>query len=1614
MHDQLERVKSRLLEAILDCARSGHGKVETAQAEAFIRRYYQSIQEEDLCQYQPADLCEMALGHLSFGNLHHRGESSLRIYNPTQAENGWESTHTVIEMINDDMPFLVDSLGMAINKHGLSIHLTIHPVYRVRRDSENRLVEVMEQNGSGSNGHLESFMHFEIDQVTDPELIRKLETDIEKAMRDVRASVEDWRHMRVKARNISNELEFNPPPLETQMVKECLAFIKWMEEDNFTFFGYREYKYQQEEEKDVLYRIPGSGLGILRDEDDQQHKSTLAVFRNGNKEVTGQFENLLILTKTSLQATVHRPGDLDYIAVKDYDADGKVVGEKRFLGLFTSAAYSRTPQQIPLLRHKVEKVLGLSGMDPASHGGKAMAHILNSYPRDELFQSSAQELLETCTGILHLQERQRVKLFIRRETFGRYFSCFVFIPRDRYNTQIRERVQSVLMVALRGKMVKSSVVMTESVLARVHYIIHTTPWDFPKAQVPIIEKKIAATVRSWEDNLSDALKDQFGEEVGLKYFRRYSKVFPAAYREDILPHDAAQDIAQIAALTPDSENLRLSLYRPQPSGEKKLSLKIFRREKVIPIFEVLPMLENMGLQVLSERPYRLKFKDGSLIWIQDFEMECGQLDVFDPKEVDGIFKDTFIQTWLGRMENDGFNKLVLRSRLTSRQTIMLRTYCKYLLQARVPFSQAYMEKALEANHEIAQLLVQLFENKFDPDGSEKQRRREQKALSKKFNQSLQTVRSLDEDRILRRFFDAIKATLRTNYFQVTESGDFKPQLSIKLDPGQIPNLPEPRPMFEIFVYSPRFEGIHLRGGRIARGGLRWSDRREDFRTEVLGLMKAQMVKNTVIVPVGAKGGFVAKRLPHSGDRSEVMAEVTECYRGFVRGLLDLTDNINEIEALPPLNTVCVDKTDPYLVVAADKGTATFSDTANEISREYGFWLGDAFASGGSVGYDHKVMGITARGAWESVKRHFREMGTDLSKDSITVIGIGDMSGDVFGNGLLQSRLLKLRAAFNHLHIFLDPDPDPEISFQERERVFKLPRSNWADYNQKLISEGGGIFSRSEKEIFLSRQLKKMLGVEDSSLTPDDLIRAILKMEGDLLWNGGIGTYCKASTENNAEVGDHANDGVRINGSELRCKVVGEGGNLGFTQLGRVEYALNGGRINADFIDNAGGVDCSDREVNIKILLNKALLEGNLEKEERNKLLQSMTDEVASLVVLANYRQTQAISMMESRSAERLNEHAFLIRALERDGFLDRELEFLPSDGTIDERQKAGQGLTRPELSVLLSYAKITIYNDLVDSSVPEDSYLAQELEQYFPKPLHESYRDLMEGHTLRREILSMLVTNSMAHRMGPTFAYRMREETGADIARIARAYTIAREVFSARLLWYEIESLDNAIDASLQYEMMFDISRSLKHVTRWLLQRPSRCENIQEAVTAYKPGMDIIMENLSRSLAQPEKLLASTETLKAQGVSKTVSDRIAGLEFMYPILDIIEVAAQSNVDLKWLASCYFELGVKVQLNWLRNQIENLTVEGHWQAVARGTLRENIYELQRELLVRVIAQNGKVSPRKSVSLWVEKNQTSYNHSLSNLEDMKASGPLDFATLSVALQVIRRLSQPDQQS
>ena len=1080
--------------------------------------------------------------------------------------------------------------------------------------------------------------------------------------------------------------------LGSETLEEDKALLAWLTDGHFIFLGYRNYALVNEADEDVLRVVQGSGLGILRETSQIKVSKSFATVTPETRKLARAPE-LLVLTKANSRATVHRPGYLDYVGVKRFDAKGLVIGEHRFLGLFTSAAYHKNPKEIPVLRRKVKNVLMRAGFDPNGHMGKALVTILEQYPRDELFQISEDDLFENSMGILRLGERQRTRLFVQSDVYGRFLSCQVFVPRGNFDTELSERIERILMQAFNGISSDFTVHLSESALARLLIIVRTKPGSVPQFDVREIEKQVVKVVRRWQDDLHHALIAHFGEERGNQLHHRFGNAFPAGYREDRSVTEAVTDAAIMDTLRADKD-LAMNLYAGDSASATPLRLKVFHLREPIPISLSLPMLEHMGVKVLEELNYKVEPNGTPAVYVHDFGMShTGDIQI-EITRVKGEFEEAFARAWHGEIENDDFNQLVLRANLGWREVTILRAYCKYLRQTGFTFSQAYMEQALSGHAKIAKKIAELFVARFDPANTAEAEAKIG-ALTAEIEKALDSVENLDEDRILRRFLAMIQATIRTNYFQKDAGGAAKPYISFKFNPALVPGLPEPKPKFEIYVYSPRVEGVHLRGGKVARGGLRWSDRMEDFRTEVLGLMKAQMVKNTVIVPVGSKGGFVVKQSP--ADREAFMKEGVACYQTFLRGLLDLTDNLVGGKVVPPRDVVRYDSDDPYLVVAADKGTATFSDIANGVAKEYGFWLDDAFASGGSVGYDHKKMGITARGAWESVKRHFRKLGVNTQTTDFTVVGIGDMSGDVFGNGMLLSSHIKLLGAFDHRHAFLDPNPDPKVSFKERQRLFNLPRSSWADYDHSLISTGGGIYPRSAKSITITPEVRKILGVDANSLTPTDLIRALLKAPVDLLYNGGIGTYVKATHQSHADVGDRANDAIRVNGGELRCKVVAEGGNLGLTQLGRIEYALNGGKINTDAIDNSAGVDCSDHEVNIKILLNSVVAQGRISGEQRNELLVEMTDEVGELVLRDNYFQTQSLSVR----ADALDPQTRFIKYLEKAGKLNRAIEFLPSDEELASRKAAKTGLTSPERSVLLSYSKIMLYDELLASESAE-------------------------------------------------------------------------------------------------------------------------------------------------------------------------------------------------------------------------------------------------------------------------------------------------------------------------
>jgi glutamate dehydrogenase len=1600
-------VKDELLDKVVARIREQMPEDQAAQAEEFARQYYGWVDADDLEERSSIDAYGAAVSHWSFAGRRGPGEWKIRIYNPQFEEHGWQSTHTVVEMVNDDMPFLVDSTRMEINHQGYAIHMILHPVMKVRRDEEGRLVEILPPDTDEEDTISESIIHVEVDRQTEPSVLEDLKGSIEKTLADVKAAVEDWLGMRGKVGEIVSGLEENPPDFEPEDLAEARAFLEWVDDDNFTFLGYREYDLRTQDGEDTLCPVGGSGLGILRQSESWAVSHSFAELPPDVRRLA-RTPKLLNLTKANSRATVHRPSYLDYIGIKKFDESGEVTGELRFLGLYTFTAYSASVFDIPLVRRKVRYVLSRSGFPEGSHNEKDLVEILETYPRDELFQISKQELFDMAMGILHLQERQRVRLFVRRDTYGRFISCLVFVPRDRYNTLVRERMQGILLRAFDGVNVEYNVRLSESVLARVHFIIYTKQGENPDYDEQEIERRIVETTRSWADNLYDALVEQCGEEQGTELFRKYRDAFSPGYRAGFLPRTAVSDILRMETLKSE-DDLGMSLYHPIEEPEDFLGFKLFRLGEQVSLSGILPLLEDMGVEVVDERPHEVKPKGSDPVWIYDFGLVHEAGGGLQTSEVKEIFQDAFVRAWRGTVENDGFNRLVLRAGLTWREISVLRAYCKYLRQTGSTFSQDYMEDALVSNPHIARLVVDLFETRLDPS-RQRAAEAEGERLKGEIEEALEEVVSLDEDRILRSFLDITLATLRTNYYQSTPEGDVKPHLSFKLDPESIPGLPLPLPRFEIFVYSPRTEGVHLRGGDVARGGIRWSDRREDFRTEILGLMKAQTVKNAVIVPVGAKGGFVVKRPPTEGGREALQEEVVACYKTLIRGMLDIADNISGDRIVPPPDVTRYDDDDPYLVVAADKGTATFSDIANGLSAEYGFWLGDAFASGGSVGYDHKEMGITARGAWESVSRHFRELGHDTQSEDFTVVGIGDMSGDVFGNGMLLSRHIKLVGAFNHMHIFLDPDPDPEKSFEERERLFGLPRSSWTDYDEALISEGGGVFERSAKSIPLSEQVRELLGVEEESMTPTELVNAMLKAEVDLLWNGGIGTYVKASSETNAEVGDRTNDTLRVDGEELRCRVVGEGGNLGFTQMGRIEYALRGGRIYMDAIDNSAGVDCSDHEVNIKILLDAIVEAGDMTEKQRNELLASMTEEVGNLVLRDNYQQTQAISQALALAHPMVDVHARYIHSLEQAGRLDRGLEFLPGDEELGERRSDNRGLTTPELSILLSYSKLTAYQDILGSDAPEDPYLSQELERYFPTPLRDRFREQIHEHRLHRQITATHVTNSLVNRCGPSFVFRLGEETGAEAPDIARAYTAAREIFSMREFWDEIEALDNKVEARVQTRIMLDARKLVERATRWLLRYRRTPLDIQATISHFSDGASELADSIPGILLDGDRAAVenAAQRLVDADVPSDLAARAASLGPMFPALDITDVANAAGESLDTTAAVYFTLGDRLKLHWLRRHIEALPRDNRWRTLARSALRDDIFNQQAALTAEVLRNTPEEEPAEErIEAWAETNAGSVHRTMQVLTDINSSGTFDLSTLSVALREIRNL-------
>ena len=1578
--------------------RAGRAHAQDAAAvERFAASFLSHVPSQDLTDANAAALGDCIASLWEFACERRRGRSAVRAVNPAPADHPWKVGGTIIEVVNDDMPFLLDSLTAELDRQGLTVHLAVHPVIEIA-------------DGDPGTARRDSVIHFRVTEQTDRAAVRDILAGLRQVLREVRAAVRDWRPMRERVAAAADELGRRHAGIPEDEIGETLDFLRWLDDDNFTFLGHREYAVAGRGRKRAATPVAGSGLGILRDDATPVFEGFGdAALPPGLLAASGPLPPIVV-SKGDLRSRVHRAVHPDAVLVRKTDRTGRTVGLRLFVGLFTSVVYRQPIGTIPLIRRKIRGIATGSGLSLDSHDGKALTHILETLPRDELFQFGQDELHDTAVGILGLEGRRSVEMFTRRESFGRYVSCLVYLPRDRFETRLQRRVMDVLAAGFGGAVDADYIEISDDLHARMYVVIRTEPGAAFAKDVEQIRAEIVEACRAWSDDLAAELSGRHGERAGAALLARYGDAFPASWRDR---YDAAATIADIARLETvfETGEIALDLLRRPGDPDDRVHFKVFIRDNALPLSDALPLLENMGFRVIDENPHEVVTGEGRTAWMHDFGMVASGGAGVDVDALREPFAEAFTRIWRNEVENDGFNALILSAGLHWRQVVVVRALCRYLRQTGIPFSESYMVETLIRNSGVTRDLVALFEAMFTPGIPDATRSRRSRKLHGAVDEALDAVVNPDEDRILRRLSNLIDSTLRTNFFVPGPDGGPLQYLSFKFDSMWIVDLPLPKPAREIFVYSPRVEGVHCRGGPIARGGLRWSDRREDFRTEILGLMKAQMTKNAVIVPEGSKGGFVVKQAPREGGREALIAEGIECYKTYVRSLLDITDNLVAGKVAPPPDVVRRDGDDPYLVVAADKGTATFSDIANGVAAEYGFWLGDAFASGGSAGYDHKKMGITARGAWECVKRHFREVGLDTQTEDFTVVGVGDMSGDVFGNGMLQSRHIRLVGAFNHIHIFVDPDPDPAAAWKERDRLFRKPRSAWTDYDPKLISKGGGVFDRNAKEVDLSPEARRLFDLpEQGTVTPARLILAMLQSTVDLLWFGGIGTYVKASAESHVDVGDRANDAVRADARNLRCKVVGEGANLGVTQRGRVEYALGGGRVNADFIDNSAGVASSDQEVNIKILLGEVMADGRLDLADRDQLLLDMTDDVAKHALMDNYRQSMALSHAETRAPETIGEHARFIRALERAGELDREVECLPEDEEIAERAARRQGLTRPEIAVLLAYAKMALYKNLLASDVPDDPWLARDIGLYFPPMLRDRYRERMPGHRLQREITATYLANSLTNRVGPTFVETIAMEKGVAPDRVARAYLVCREVFGLPGLWNGIEDLDNRVAAEMQAALHLAVFDLLGRATVWFATRGGESLDIAATVEAFRPGIASLAAELdgymSESMRARAKQTAAQYT--AKGVPAELARGVAQLDILFSGCDIVRIARDADEPVGDAALAYFQVGERFGFDSLREIADAIVPENEWQSAASAALVDDLHNHQAELTGILIGAAGSAS---AVSGALEAWEQGRTHRMSRLRqvlaDIERSSSADLAMLSVAESHIRAL-------
>jgi glutamate dehydrogenase len=1579
----------------------------------FVEALFGRVPVEDLAPYSAqtlADLAAQAFAHLRAPRK--GGGPDIRFVDCDVERAGHRRQVTVLEVVNDDMPFLLDSTLAELVEQGYEPKLVAHPILAVERDGTGSLVRlVSEATTSPSAGEKrESFIHIHLDRLDDAATRERLTEALRQVYADVAVAVRDWPAMRERAEQIVAEYRANPPPLPVDEMAEAIAFLEWASADNFIFLGVREYWFPEGDT--AADPIEESGLGLLRD-------AAVRVLRRGGQLVVMTPEiraflarpQPLIITKANVKSRVHRRVHLDYIGAKLFSRTGQLEGELRIVGLFTASAYTSTAREVPYLRHKVDKVVARAGFDPASYSGRALINVLEDYPRDELFQIDEDTLYDFAIDILNLSERPRIRALARPDEFDRFVTVLVYIPKDRYDTNVRRRVGEFLAGIYRGRFSAAYPAYPEGPLARTHYIIGRDEGETPLVARQVLEEGIATIVRTWSDRLTDALAETIGGPRARDLAARYANAFNAAYREAFDAREAITDIAILDGLS-ESRPRAVDLYRREGDPATRINLKLFSRAAALPLSERVPLLENLGFRVVNERTYRIipaGARGDGRIWLHDMALERAAGGEIEIAAIDELIEAALLALFAGLAESDGFNRLVLEARLGWRDVAMVRTLGRYLRQIGVTFGLNYLALTLARHGAIAEKIVALFYARFDPRRPDEDRGATEAGLRAEIVGLLNEVTTLEEDRILRRFVNLVEAAVRTNFFQIGKDGQPRDTIALKFACGRVEGLPAPRPLFEIFVYSPRVEGVHLRFGKVARGGIRWSDRPQDFRTEVLGLVKAQQVKNAVIVPVGAKGGFFPKRLPPASDRQAWLAEGTESYTIFIRTLLDLTDNIVGEGVVPPPDTVRHDEDDPYLVVAADKGTATFSDLANSLSIEKGHWLGDAFASGGSRGYDHKGMGITARGAWEAVKRHFREMDTDIQSEPVTVAGVGDMSGDVFGNGMLLSKSMKLVAAFDHRDIFLDPDPDPELSHRERERLFRLPRSSWQDYDRTLISEGGGVFPRSAKSVPLSAAARSLLGLDASEAAPADIISAILKADIGLLWFGGIGTYIRASTETNEEVGDRANDAVRITGAELRAKVIGEGANLGCTQRGRIEAARRGVRLNTDAIDNSAGVNTSDVEVNFKIALSVPERDGRLSQEDRNKLLAEMTEEVARLVLRNNYLQTLALSLTERRGAGELGFASRLMQTLEREGRLDRGLEFLPDEVALIERARRGEGLTRPELAVLLAYAKLALHDALLASKVPDDPYLSVELERYFPDALRQAFPDAIAAHLLRREIIATQLANAIVNRAGPSIVARLVDQTGADAPTIAAAYAATRDAFGLTELNGAIDALDGRVPGALQLALYGEVQDLLLSRVVWFIRHLDfRAGSLEAIVSTYQAGIAEIQSQAEELLAPSarEDWFARSDAFAEQGVPAPLARRLAALQDLVAAPDIVLVAERTGRPVLEVAATHFAIDDIFQLGPLAGAARTIPASDYFDRLALDRAIDALAAAHRRLTAEAVGVRPGEAP--AVDAWKQAREAEITRIREGVSRIVESG-LNLSKLTVAASLLGDLAK-----